>query len=226
MTRPRAPRRSRARRALVVALALTLTAGCSGVTGDPFTASPADGASTGDDGADAGAVAPGHAQVLADAGAADVTLDAAAGPISDGSAAREDGHVAAVDAALPGADASAVVVAIACGDGTALACAHPPDVCCVAYGTAARSCVPAAACAGTAIACAGPSDCPPAQTCCGAYNRAGKRYDAVTCAPTCARSDDAGFDVAFCALRHGDADCPAGQRCIPSMVYAGFAVCG
>ena len=107
-----------------------------------------------------------------------------------------------------------------------ITCAHPPDVCCIAYGTAARSCVPAAACAGTPLACAGASDCPSGQTCCGAYNRAAKRYDAVACATSCTRSNEVGFDVAFCALRNGDADCPAGQRCIASMVYAGFAVCG
>jgi hypothetical protein len=208
---------------LVLALALTSIA-CSGVGGEPFRASAAGDASSPSspssprDGVDA-AVVPGHAQAAADAGAPD-----AEGAVPDGGGAPRDASVSVVDAAS--VDASPAVIAIACGVEAPLACAHPPDVCCVAYGTAARACVPAVACAGTPIACAGASDCATGQTCCGTYNRAAKRYDSVACATSCARSDETGFDVAFCALRNGDADCPAGQRCIPSMVYAGFAVCG
>lgn len=207
---------------LALALALALT-GCTGVTGDPFTASAEGDASNARDGVDA-AVAPDQAPGFPDARAPDATVADAEGAVVDGGAAPGEASIPGGDAAA--ADASPVVVAIACGDGAPLACAHPPDVCCVAYGTAARTCVPAAACTGTPIACAGASDCPSGQTCCGAYNRAAKRYDAVACATSCARSDEVGFDVAFCAIRNGDADCPSGQRCIPSMVYAGFAVCG
>lgn len=164
--------------------------------------------------------------------ATDASAAGAAPDAADGLDSAPPATTPWVDAALADApieassgvgDSETPTTKIVCG---ARSCSLPPDVCCLASDSETLACTHLGACAGTEVACTERADCPPSQTCCGTYVRASRRYDRVACRASCSRNDETGFDVTFCALQNGNGDCPSGQRCFASQVYAGFHVCG